>query len=711
MAKNQAAWGIDIGLYALKALRCRAADDGTQRVVAEAFDFIEFPKPLCEPGVDPVASIKDALKMFLSRNRVKGDKVAVSVPGQAGLARFIKLPPVESKKIPDIVRYEARQQIPFPLDEVVWDYQQMGAGGDTDGFALDCEVGIFAMKRDQVNKALQPFVDANVEVDVVQLTPIALYNMLVFDQLRDLPPPEQYDPDNPPESTVLLSVGTETTDFVVTNGYKMWQRNLPVGGNHFTKALVKELKINYETAEHLKRNAAKAQDPKALFQAMRPVFSDLQNEVEKSLKFYSNFDKTAKIGKIIAAGNAVKLPGLQRYLTQYLGFEVAKLDSYRGLAGPGVVDAPPFKENMLSFGVCYGLALQVLEQSRLRTNLLPREIVQFRMIRAKKPWVITAVALLLIALTVNYGKHFGAMKTAMQEGPEGFSKPVSASQTLVSEANRYKGEYDQAKEAFFRSERIGDSFLQNVQGRRLWMEMMYVVNSCLPRNDAATPIKPDDVTTRRDLKITSIECKRFENLGEWFQGDVVKRYDEGLVALGKKKAPAPDGENPDEPPADQPIDQTASAEGEAGPQGAGWVFEFHTHHFYNHRDVPDDQGMNYVRRTLLKDLMDKEITLTADEAKRWGFRAYDDASTDPFQFKPSQVGLKYPVLIDIGAINWNNEIEVEDPTVKVPPNQPPARKRVKAPRFDLIIQFVWQEVLPAARLTASEPGDAVAAGR
>ena len=90
MAKKPAAWGIDIGQYALKAVRCRVAEDGTERIVAEAFDFIEYPKPLSEPGVDAVIIIKDALKMFLSRNRVKKDKVVISVPGQAGLARFIK---------------------------------------------------------------------------------------------------------------------------------------------------------------------------------------------------------------------------------------------------------------------------------------------------------------------------------------------------------------------------------------------------------------------------------------------------------------------------------------------------------------------------------------------------------------------------------------------------------------------------------------------
>ena len=102
--------------------------------------------------------------------------MAISVPGQSGLARFIKLPPVEAKKIPDIVHYEARQQIPFALEDVVWDYQQMAGGSEEDGFALETEVGLFAMKREQVARALRPFNDAGIEVDIVQLTPLAIYN-------------------------------------------------------------------------------------------------------------------------------------------------------------------------------------------------------------------------------------------------------------------------------------------------------------------------------------------------------------------------------------------------------------------------------------------------------------------------------------------------------------------------------------------------------
>ncbi|HEX7378936.1 MAG TPA: pilus assembly protein PilM, partial [Pirellulales bacterium] len=259
MAKTDAVWGIDIGQCALKALRCRPHEDAN-KISADIFDYIEYPKILSQPDVDPAEMVRDALKQFLSRNSVRGDRVVVSVSGQSGLTRFIKLPPVEAKKIPDIVKYEARQQIPFALEDVVWDFQTMIGGMVVEGFAMETEVGLFAMKRDQVFRALKPFNEAGIEVDIVQLTPLALYNFVAFDQMENLPPPDEYDADSPPESVILISLGTDTTDLVVTNGFRVWQRNIPIGGNHFTKALTKELKLTFASAEHLKRNATQAED-------------------------------------------------------------------------------------------------------------------------------------------------------------------------------------------------------------------------------------------------------------------------------------------------------------------------------------------------------------------------------------------------------------------------------------------------------------------
>src|SRR5436189_2769914 len=160
MAVAKGVWGIDIGQCALKALRLEMIDG---KPTATAFDYVEHTKILSQPDADPDALIREALEKFLSRNQVKNDEVAIGIAGQSGLARFVKLPPVEEKKIAEIVKFEAKQQIPFPLDEVVWDYQKLGSGEVLEGLCLETEIGLFAMKRDMVNRYLQHFKDVKVE--------------------------------------------------------------------------------------------------------------------------------------------------------------------------------------------------------------------------------------------------------------------------------------------------------------------------------------------------------------------------------------------------------------------------------------------------------------------------------------------------------------------------------------------------------------------
>src|SRR4051812_36387401 len=173
-------WGIDLGQCALKAIRFEEIDG---EITATAFDYIEHPKILSQPDADPDQLTREALEKFLSRNPLRGDTVVISVPGQSGLARFVKLPPVEEKKISEIVKFEAKQQIPFALEEVVWDFQKISSGLVTDGFALDTEIGLFAMKRDQIARSMQQFIDLGVEVHLVQMAPLALCNFVAFDLL------------------------------------------------------------------------------------------------------------------------------------------------------------------------------------------------------------------------------------------------------------------------------------------------------------------------------------------------------------------------------------------------------------------------------------------------------------------------------------------------------------------------------------------------
>src|SRR4051812_3570561 len=214
-------WGIDLGQCGLKAIRLEERDG---QAVATAFDFVEHPKILTQPDADPDQLTREALDKFLSRNQIKGDIVAISVPGQSGLARFVKLPPVEEKKIGDIVKFEAKQQIPFNLDEVVWDFQKIGSGEVTDGFAMETEIGLFAMKRDQIARQLAHFQDVNIEVHLIQMSPLALCNFVAYDQLNKGGTPAEgaEDGDEGPRGkrrcVVALDIGSDSSNLVITDG-------------------------------------------------------------------------------------------------------------------------------------------------------------------------------------------------------------------------------------------------------------------------------------------------------------------------------------------------------------------------------------------------------------------------------------------------------------------------------------------------------------
>jgi type IV pilus assembly protein PilM len=421
MPVHHGVWGIDVGQSALKALRLEVIDG---LLTATAFDYVEHPKILSQPDADPDQLTREALEKFLSRNDIKGDLVAVSVPGQSGLARFVKLPPVEEKKIGDIVRFEAKQQIPFPLDEVVWDYQKVGSGEVTDGFAMETEIGLFAMKRDQINRSLAHFQDVNVEVHVIQMAPLALCNYLAYDLLNkggtppaEEAPAEDEGPRGKRKCVVGLDVGTDSSNLVITDGEKIiWQRPIPLGGNHLTRALSKELKLTFAKAEHLKRNAAKSPpELKTILAALKPVLTDFVGEVQRSLGFFTNTHREASIQYMVGLGSAFRLPGLQKYLSEKLQLEVRKPNVFNRLIGDDVVNAPVFTENVLGFAVPYGLALQGAGMAKLYTNLLPQEIQFDRKIRAKKPWAVAAASALFLGtglLTAGYAINYRAVSAA-----------------------------------------------------------------------------------------------------------------------------------------------------------------------------------------------------------------------------------------------------------------------------------------------------------
>lgn len=670
MAVGKAVWGIDIGQSALKALKCRMHEDGFW-MVAEAFDFIEYPNPLNQAGAGSEGLIKDALREFLSRNDIRNDAISISVPGQAGLARFFKAPPVEAKRIADIVKYEAKQQIPFPLEDVIWDYQPMPGSHEEEGISLETEIGIFAMKRDQIFRSLQPYLDTGIDVDIVQLTPISLYNFVANDQLTINPLKEEYDPANQPNSYVIVSMGTETTDLVITNGFRVWQRSLPIGGNHFTKQLTKELKLTFAKAEHLKRHASEAENAKLVFQAMRPVFNDLVTEIQRSIGFFQTLDRKAKISRIIPIGNGMKLPGLVPYLGKNLGYDVVELDGYQKLTGTDVTSAPSFRENMLSFATCYGLCLQGLKKSALRTNLLPQEILIDRIVRQKKPWAVAAVASLLLACALNFGFHWQAYNSA--HIPE-FDDALRKVATVESTSQGYKSTDSQLMTEKENLEMIGRYVVGNEENRRLWPELMKAITASLPTDPDLAPgrVSEKPIDQRPDLQIEAIESQYFPDLSMWYTDAVKTKY---AVTLENRKAilrRLEDGEEAspaiDEDLAEEAATEAAAAagtapvedagstagtaaeeeadvdlmeiEGEADPEDelagpeaeeSGWVVQITGYHFHNSSAARENMGAQYVRNTLIDQLDRGSVELINE-------------NNEPEVVSMKELGISHPII-------------------------------------------------------------------
>ncbi len=667
MAKTTAVWGIDIGNSSLKALRCRPSTSDPDKVEAVAFDFIEHSKILTQPGAEPAEILAETLQTFLSRNSVKGDRVAISVSGQNTLSRFLKLPPVDPKKIPDIIKYEAKQWIPFDPQDVIWDFQAIGPPASATAVPMDAEVGMFAMKRDIAMKTIEPYISRGFNVDCIQSSPLALYNFVSYDQLRVREKADtiEYDPDVPPESVVLLCVGTEATDVVITNGYTIWTRSIAIGGNKFTTALTKGLKLTFSKAEYLKRNAAAAQDPKAVFQAMRPVFNDMLSEVHRSLEYYQSINRRAKFSKILALGNAMKMPGLRQFLTQNLGYEVIRLGGFARLSGSEVVEAPLFKENLASFAVAYGLALQELDEAMLGTNLVPKEIVFDRIIREKKPWVLGGAAAIMLGLTCQFVGASRALET-VTVGKYGSAE--NRAKTVQEFSGKMKSGTSSAVAEFKKIDNVGVNLTSNVEGRITWLELLRAINSALPvEKEQLDEKSADQIYKQNRVFISNIEAITADDLAVWFKP--LKEYDryypddqEILDAMKAKGggAAAPAAGGAAAPAADAGAAPVAAASPkiplviterlkfvDGPPTGTkGRIVQLVGYHYHNPREAGNVMGSQFMRETLLYNLKYGSVILPAALDKQMK----ENAQTTKDIVSMRELGIMYPTLMEIPIV-------------------------------------------------------------
>lgn len=406
-----------MGYGAIKALKVEN-DGGALKVLD--FAVVNHPKVLSTPELDQNDAMRVALGTLVSKHDLSNARIAISIPGHQSFARFATLPPVEPKKVPDIVKFEADQQIPFPLNEVEWDYQTFVSPDSP-----DIEVGIFAVTRQKIAEQLAMLNDVGITPELATLSPVAAYNALAVDL--------EFTEDTP--GTIILDIGTVATDMIIAEAGRVWVRTFPIGGHQFTEALVSAFKLSYSKAEKLKRESDQSKHARHVFQAMRPVFSDIVGEIQRSIGFYQSVHADADLKRLIGLGSTFRLPGLRKYLKQQLQLDVYRLEQFKKLNMEGP-RAGEFQASSVNMATAYGCVNQAFGRAPLRANLMPVTVLKDAMWKRKVPYFAVGAGLAAAAAGAMFIRPL--LDSSAFEGaerPPVISNVVNEAKSLADAAN------------------------------------------------------------------------------------------------------------------------------------------------------------------------------------------------------------------------------------------------------------------------------------
>jgi type IV pilus assembly protein PilM len=189
---------------------------------------------LADPAAESDRSrqIASALPAMLRELGLKPGPVDYAVSGQSVFTRFVKLPAVDQEKIDRIITFEAQQNVPFPIDEVVWDYQLVGSD-----VADKIEVVLVAIKADLLEAINTAVEESGLQTTLVDVATMALYNAFRFNY-SELP-----------GCSLLIDIGARTTNLLFVEPAKVFSRSIPIGGSSVTSAIAKEFNEPFGAAE------------------------------------------------------------------------------------------------------------------------------------------------------------------------------------------------------------------------------------------------------------------------------------------------------------------------------------------------------------------------------------------------------------------------------------------------------------------------------
>ncbi len=360
-------------------------------LILKRYEFVEMSG---DPSVDVsrVAQLKVALSELVSKLKIKGQKVWCAVPGHPVFSRFVKLPPVQGDKLAQIVEFEARQNVPWQLDEVSWDYEVV-SGGDSP----EVEVVLAAMKREPLNELHDETAECGVNVQGIDVGPLALYNAF------------RYSYPDVQEPVLVIDLGARSTNLVFVDGEHFFTRNLLLGGAAVTNAIGKEFGISFAEAEMQKNSqgfvalgGAVEDHPdegvNAMSKVMRNSMTRLHAEVMRSITFYRTQQGGNAPKRVFLAGGGSNAGYVADFFNEKLKTPVELFNGLRGVQLDRGVNADAAAADAPAMGDLVGLALRGLGKCPCEIELVPDAVASARDAARRAPALILAGLCIVAAL-------------------------------------------------------------------------------------------------------------------------------------------------------------------------------------------------------------------------------------------------------------------------------------------------------------------------
>jgi len=405
MLNTKSFLAVDFGAGSLKLAEFEINEAGGLRLKQYAF------KSLGTEGAQETtreAAILKALQGLLAERAIKAKNVNVCAPGFHVFSKFVKLPPVDAGKVTQIIQYEAQQNVPFPLEEVVWDYQILGS---TSGGEL--EVLLVAIKADIVEGLFRVTESNGLRLQMTDVSPAALCNAF------------RYNYGDLEDCTMLLDIGAKTSNLLFFEKGKMFSRSINLGANSITQDFANEAKLKFDAAEKLKIDegfvslGGAYEEPEnphqaAISKVARQFMTRLHIQVNQTMQFYRGQQGGSAPQRLFLSGGASVMPYTAQFFAEKLNVPVEYFNPLRNVQLDPSINLEELARVAHSLGEVVGLGLRNLAHCPVELNLMPESTLRWQSFNQKKPYFIATV-FSLVAVVAAMGFLFDKLAGVKDE--------------------------------------------------------------------------------------------------------------------------------------------------------------------------------------------------------------------------------------------------------------------------------------------------------